>query len=139
MIFTTLLSLLVAVVTAAASPLQPQQLEVITPRITSPTESDCWAPGSIQNVTWDTSRIPPAFVNNTGMIMLARPETTYDKNGNPRMTENLNYTNPLATRFPIGTGHQTVQIPIDTPPNNGYVIVLFGDSGNCSPKFKIRK
>jgi len=40
------------------------------PPITTPREGDVWTAGSPQNVTWDTSNIPPSAVNKTGMLLL---------------------------------------------------------------------
>ncbi|KAJ7147130.1 hypothetical protein C8R43DRAFT_1129907 [Mycena crocata] len=137
MIFNTLFSLLAVAVVATSSPLKPQQLEVITPHITSPTEAVSWAPDSNQTVTWETKSIPPAFKKNTGMLLLGYITQTYDIHGNPQISENLDIKNPLATGFMIGAGQVAIRIPKDTPRRDTYVIVLFGDSGNMSPKFKI--
>ncbi|KAJ7134789.1 hypothetical protein C8R44DRAFT_771476 [Mycena epipterygia] len=140
MIFNTLVSFLALALAATSTPiLQPQQLDVITPHITSPTEKDSWTPGSIQTVTWETQDIPPAFVNNSGMILLGHMGTTYDSKGRPQTTENLNTTCPLANHFLIGAGKVNVTVPLDTPPRDTYIIVLFGDSGNTSPQFKIQR
>ncbi|KAJ6585178.1 hypothetical protein B0H19DRAFT_1250057 [Mycena capillaripes] len=139
MIFNTLISLLAMLVAADASPLRPQQLEVITPHITSPTAAVRWAQCSNQTITWDTTHIPPAFVNNTGMILLGHNGVLYDSKGNPQRTENLNTTHPLATHFAIGCGSVQISVPCDIPPRSTYIVVLFGDSGNCSPEFTIAK
>lgn len=40
------------------------------PPITTPREGDVWTVGSPQNVTWDTSQIPPSAVNKTGILLL---------------------------------------------------------------------
>ncbi|KAJ7928064.1 hypothetical protein B0H13DRAFT_2311924 [Mycena leptocephala] len=88
MIFTTLVSLLAVLVVANGSPLQPQQLDVITPHITSPTEAVSWAPGSCQNVTWEH---PSGVQNNTGMILLGHMTETYDAQGGPSPTRTSTY------------------------------------------------
>jgi len=40
------------------------------PPITTPRAGDVWTAGSSQNVTWDTSKIPPSAENNTGILLL---------------------------------------------------------------------
>ncbi|KAJ6525290.1 hypothetical protein DFH09DRAFT_1188808 [Mycena vulgaris] len=137
MIFNTLFSLLALVLSATSVPIQPQQLIVVTPHITSPTEADSWAPGSTYMVTWETKSIPPASKNDSGMILLGHISQTYDRKGKPQTSENLNISSPLANHFIIGAGQVNVTIPMDTPPRDDYIVVLFGDSGNASPKFKI--
>ncbi|KAJ7442620.1 hypothetical protein FB451DRAFT_1414070 [Mycena latifolia] len=142
MIFSTLVSLLALALATTSSPIQPQQLIVVTPRITSPTEAVSWAPGSVQTVTWETHDIPPAFMENEGMLLLGYRSETYDKKGKLQPSENLNISkssspHPLANHFLIGAGHVNVTIPIDTPPRSSYIVVLFGDSGNASPMFRI--
>lgn len=139
MIFSTLVSLLALTLGTTSSPIGPQSLIVVTPHITSPTEAVSWAPGSVQTVTWETKSIPTAYKNNTGMILLGHLSETYDSKGERRMSENLNISHPLANHFMIGDGHANVTIPIDTPSRSDYIVVLFGDSGNASPKFMIAK
>ncbi|KAJ6621853.1 hypothetical protein B0H10DRAFT_1717844, partial [Mycena sp. CBHHK59/15] len=108
---------------------------VISPAITSPTAAVNWPPGSTHNVTWNASSVPPSMRNNTGLILLGH--ITNDGGNGQAYSENLNISHPLATNFPIGAGWVAVKIPKDTPPRENYVIVLFGDSGNASPQFKI--
>ncbi|KAJ7195439.1 hypothetical protein GGX14DRAFT_545870 [Mycena pura] len=127
MIFTTLVSLLALAAAAAAAPLQPQELVVISPQIISPAEGDCWPSGSTQMVVWDTSKIPPEYMHNHGMILLGHPTTTYDSEGHRTTNENLNISCPLATDFEIGTGKTNVTIPVGTKSGPGYTVVLFGD------------
>ncbi|KAJ7288152.1 hypothetical protein C8J57DRAFT_1706653 [Mycena rebaudengoi] len=137
MIFTTVLSLLALAVVSSGSPMrpiQPHQLEVISPAIIWPAADVKWAPGSTHNVTWNTSMVPEKFCNNTGTLLLgyitpATKTTPY--------SENLNISHPLATGFRMGTGHTAVTIPKDTRCRANYVVVLFGDSGNISPQFSI--
>ncbi|KAJ7784379.1 hypothetical protein B0H16DRAFT_1492315 [Mycena metata] len=132
------LILLATALVANASPLRPQELVVVTPKITSPTQAVSWPSGSIQTVTWDTTDIPPEAANNTGVLLLGRNTTAYDENGQKFMSENLDIKHPLATGFPIMAGCKNITVPKTTPGAN-YIIVLFGDSGNASPQFKIVK
>ncbi|KAJ7245030.1 hypothetical protein B0H12DRAFT_1073608 [Mycena haematopus] len=126
MIFTTLISVLAAVAATAGLPLQPQQLDVISPEITSPNATDCWTLGSVQTVTWDTSEIPPAFSSNKGMLMLGYLTVYTDSTGQKQISENLDYKNPLATNFTIGVGQWEVYLSHDIPPRDDYFVVLFG-------------
>ncbi|KAL1722866.1 hypothetical protein EV715DRAFT_246867 [Schizophyllum commune] len=48
----------------------------------------------------------------------------------------LQYDNPLAQGFSITLGSYDVTVP-DVEERSDYIIVLFGDSGNSSPKFTI--
>ncbi|KAK7048527.1 hypothetical protein R3P38DRAFT_2869924 [Favolaschia claudopus] len=139
MIFTNLISLFVTVVAVVATPIQPQQLDVISPAITSPNATARWTLGSTQRVVWETSKIPPSFATNRGMLVLGHLSTYTDSEGEQRVSENLNYTHPLASGFQIGAGSYDVVVPLDAPPRKDYIIVLFGDSGNRSPTFEIRK
>jgi hypothetical protein len=50
--------------------------------------------------------------------------------------ENLDVANPLAQGFKLAAGTVTFPVPKVTP-NDNYIVVLFGDSGNASPKFTI--
>ncbi|KAJ7367099.1 hypothetical protein DFH08DRAFT_797936 [Mycena albidolilacea] len=137
MIFTTLISLLAAAA-VAASPLKPQQLVVITPHITSPDEKAYWTTGSTQTVTWNTAEIPPAFAHYNGTIMLGAITNYTNSKGEKVVSENLDWQKPLASGFPMGAGRHNIVVP-DKDNGDNYIIVLLGDSGNCSPQFKIRK
>ncbi|KAJ7781764.1 hypothetical protein DFH07DRAFT_386582 [Mycena maculata] len=136
MIFNTLVSVLAIAVAASSTPIQPQQLDVITPHITSPVENDIWVPGENRTVTWNTTEIPPAFKNNTGKLVLGYYTTTKDDQGHWQTSENLNNTSPLAQNFVLGDGCANITVP-HVPPRSTYIVVLFGDSGNASPQFKI--
>ncbi|KAI0349584.1 hypothetical protein OH77DRAFT_1414735 [Trametes cingulata] len=103
--------------------------DVFRPQITEPKEGDVWTVGSVQTITWDTSNIPAANQNQTGLILLG-----FIEDGS--IDEHLNTTNPLASNFPITAGSVNVNVP-DVTPRDDYVVVLFGDSGNTSPKFSI--
>ncbi|RDB15282.1 hypothetical protein Hypma_004795 [Hypsizygus marmoreus] len=131
MFFTTILSVfLFAGAVSNASPISAQSLIVFSPHITSPKASMIWCAGSTHNVTWDTSNIPAEKRESTGLVLLG-----YDG----RNSENLDIAHPLASSFPISRGFVAVTVPKTVAPRDDYFIVLFGDSGNMSPKFKIRK
>ncbi|KAJ7643988.1 hypothetical protein FB45DRAFT_1020792 [Roridomyces roridus] len=138
MIFTTLLSLLTLALSTASTPVGPQQLVVVTPHITSPKAADVWTVGSIQNVTWETDNIPPGTRNFEGTLVLGFLTNYTDGRGHVAVSENLNNSSPLAQNFTIGTGHALVTVP-NVPTRSNYIIVLFGDSGNASPQFKITR
>ncbi|KAI0057794.1 hypothetical protein BV25DRAFT_1830710 [Artomyces pyxidatus] len=118
-----------AVSVASALPFHPVSDIVVSPSVTSPVAGAVWNIGTHQTVTWDTSAIPAANVNNTGLILLGY--TTANST-----SENLDINNPLASGFPIGQGSQVVTVP-KVAPGTEYFVVLFGDSGNKSPAFKI--
>ncbi|KAI0248623.1 hypothetical protein BJV78DRAFT_778497 [Lactifluus subvellereus] len=128
---TTLLSALALAASTTASPISDpkrSELVVVSPTITSPHAGDSWPVGSNQNVTWDTSNIPPDGKNNTGTIVLG-----YDDGSG---SENLDFENPLATGFLLMAGSQQVKVPY-VQYRSTYFVVLFGDSGNKSPEFTI--
>ncbi|KAH0586552.1 hypothetical protein H2248_007778 [Termitomyces sp. 'cryptogamus'] len=112
-----------------ASLIDPQSLLVFNPRIISPEAGVIWVPGTAHNVTWDTSDIPNERQGTTGLILLGY---------NGTYSENLDITHPLASSFPIKRGHTLVTLPKNTKFRDDYFIVLFGDSGNRSHKFKVR-
>ncbi|KAI0349586.1 hypothetical protein OH77DRAFT_1222554 [Trametes cingulata] len=115
---------------AFASTFQGPKTEVVfRPHVTSPKAGDVWPAGSVQTVTWDTSDIPEESKNQTGLILLGYIE------GND-INEHLDVANPLAVNFPITAGSAQVKVP-EVDERNDYVVVLFGDSGNTSPKFTI--
>ncbi|CAK5284068.1 unnamed protein product [Mycena citricolor] len=138
MIFSVIVSFLALVGSAASTPIiKPQELIVIRPHITSPTEAVKWAPGSVQNITWETDQIPPNLMNSHGSMLLGYITRYTDDDGVRRTNENLNLSVPLATNFTIGKGWHTITVP-DVPPRDSYIVALLGDSGNISPQFKIR-
>lgn len=54
-----------------ASPLVAREGQgVWNPPITAPRAGDIWTVGSTQLVTWDTNKIPPSAMNNTGTLFL---------------------------------------------------------------------
>ncbi|KAF8588588.1 hypothetical protein K439DRAFT_595864 [Ramaria rubella] len=103
--------------------------DVIDPPITYPTAGTVWNVNDRHNVTWDTSVIPPGF-NSTGMIVLGFLD---DADGD---NEHLDLNNPLAQGFLLTAGRAEITVPSVTT-RDTYIIVLFGDSGNASPKFTI--
>ncbi|KAI0659944.1 hypothetical protein C8Q70DRAFT_105287 [Cubamyces menziesii] len=114
---------------AAASVVSAAPAEDFEPHITAPTAGAVWHIGSTQNVTWDTSNIPPSNVNQTGLILLG-----YLVDGSE--DEHLDGQHPLAVNFPITAGYASVVVP-DVAPRDDYIVVLFGNSGNASPQFTI--
>ncbi|KAF9465827.1 hypothetical protein BDZ94DRAFT_1296310 [Collybia nuda] len=131
MIFFTILSALLFAALSNASPTSSQNFIVYSPHITSPKASTTWALGSTHNITWETSDIPHEKRGSNGLILLG-----YVGNG---ASEHLDIDHPLASSFPIEKGYVLVRMPKNTPCRNDYFIVLFGDSGNKSPKFRVTK
>ncbi|KAF5314865.1 hypothetical protein D9619_007407 [Psilocybe cf. subviscida] len=126
-VFTTVL---LAASSVLAAPINgPNELIVLSPPITSPKQADAWPMGSHQVVTWNTSSIPSSHANMTGLLLLG-----YLEDG----SEHLDIDNPLASSFPIGAGHVNVVMPKNVEVRDNYILVLFGDSGNKSPTFRIQ-
>lgn len=112
---------------ASALPLAPR--DVFVPPVTYPHAGTVWQMGARHNVTWSTAGAPVNITNSVGMIVLAQNgETFVDGAGG------LNH--PIAQGFNIRTGRIEITVPY-VPPANNYQLVLFGDSGNYSPKFTI--
>ncbi|CDO69843.1 hypothetical protein BN946_scf184884.g2 [Trametes cinnabarina] len=109
---------------------KPKTDIVFRPHITSPKAGDVWPIGSNQTVTWDTSDIPEEARNQTGLILLGYLV-------GDDTDEHLGVNDPLAYNFPITAGSAQVTVPA-VKTRDDYVIVLFGDSGNTSPKFTIK-
>ncbi|KAF9523907.1 hypothetical protein CPB83DRAFT_820882 [Crepidotus variabilis] len=104
------------------------KVDVIRPPITYPKAAVQWARGTKQVVRWDTKDIPPQRNSTTGLILLGRVMND---------SENLDIDHPLASRFSISSGQQTVMVPDNITCGDNYIVVLFGDSGNRSPEFQI--
>ncbi|KAH7885661.1 hypothetical protein F5I97DRAFT_1130267 [Phlebopus sp. FC_14] len=113
---------------ASAAPVQPTELIVWNPMITSPQFGDVWVAGCTQNVTWLTDNIPDEKKNATGLLLLG-----YYANN----SENLDIKHPLASGFPIAWGYVQITVPANLTRGDNYTVVLFGDSGNASPAFTI--
>lgn len=43
----------------------------------------------------------------------------------------------LANKFPLSAGTVSFTVPASLATRDDYIVVLFGDSGNASPHFKI--
>jgi hypothetical protein len=133
--FTALFTALILAVSTNATPIhvaersELAELIVVAPPVTSPSQGEIWQVGSTQLVTWDASNIPESAKNRTGIILLGYID-------GDTLSEHLNYTNPLASGFPLTAGCQNVTVP-DVLPKTTYIIILLGDSGNSSPQFSI--
>ncbi|EAU85843.2 hypothetical protein CC1G_05060 [Coprinopsis cinerea okayama7 len=103
-----------------------KNLIVINPKITTPRQDSYWTKGSRQIVTWDTDKIPLEKATATGLILLGYSTPDDD-------SEHLD----IASGFPLTDGSIEVTVPADVASRDNYFIVLFGDSGNVSPKFTI--
>ncbi|KAG0336661.1 hypothetical protein BG004_007947 [Podila humilis] len=103
---------------------------IINPKITSPSAGDVWPAGSTQTVTWETKDVDRA--DREGVLVLGY--LSKDPND---WNEHLDLKRPLAIGFKLMDGQHEVIIPKDKGPLDRYIIVLFGDSGNASPKFTI--
>ncbi|KAF9499040.1 hypothetical protein BDN71DRAFT_1442528 [Pleurotus eryngii] len=106
-----------------------EQRDVFNPPITSPDANTVWRVGDKVNVTWNTSDIPPdsQITNPIGRVVLGF-ETSESLN--------LMIDSPLAQDFLLKDGQVTITVP-NVPPRNNYIVVVFGDSGNTSPQFRI--
>ncbi|KAI0720579.1 hypothetical protein C8T65DRAFT_567529 [Cerioporus squamosus] len=124
-----LLAALATVVTGASAAAFRAAADVFSPAITAPHAGDKWTVDSIQTVTWDNASIPPANQNQSGLILLG-----YVQDG--QLDEHLDIEHPLASNFPLTAGAVNVTVP-NVQARDDYVVVLFGDSGNASPKFTI--
>jgi len=80
-------------------------------------------------VTWDLHDMPEHVSNPKGKLMLG-----YLKDGS--YNEHLQHS--LAEGFDIKSGFVSIKCP-EVDPDKLYIVVLFGDSGNRSPQFSIRK
>ncbi|KAK0221883.1 hypothetical protein IW262DRAFT_1493614 [Armillaria fumosa] len=103
--------------------------DVFSPKITNPTAGTTWFKDSRVNVTWDTSNAPQNLTNTKGKLVLGFMDGQND-------SEHLIMQNPLADGFDILAGTTTFLVP-DVTPGQDYIVVLFGDSGNRSPRFEI--
>ncbi|TDL13785.1 hypothetical protein BD410DRAFT_797508 [Rickenella mellea] len=104
--------------------------DVFIPPILYPHAGTVWFVGQFHNVTWDTSNRPAQITNSIGMIVLAKGGIIVSGVGG------LNH--PLASNFSILDGRHEVHVP-NVKPGKDYAVVLFGDSGNISPDFTIKK
>jgi len=116
---------------AALSPVHLSKRDVWSPPITTPNKSTVWCIGSEVTATWDTSNAPAEITNPTGTLFLGH------LNGDGSGGENLDVDHPLANGFPLSQGKVSFEVP-NVKPRNNYIVVLMGDSGNASQKFKIK-
>ena len=103
---------------------------VYSPKITYPTAKTQWAAGKKAHVSWDVDSLPDEMKNQKSMIKLGHIS------GNS-LNEHLNQT--LAKGFKLGSGNVSFTVPKDLEARDDYIVVLFGDSGNASPKFTIHE
>ncbi|KAI0265532.1 hypothetical protein BC834DRAFT_969928 [Gloeopeniophorella convolvens] len=121
-IVTNLFAIFAVALISSAKPVRLAARDVFDPPITSPTSASVWPVGSVQTVTWDTSSAPAQITNPIGQITLGKGEL---------------FTNiTLASCFNILQGQINITVP-NVAPDTDYFIVLFGDSGNISPDFRI--
>jgi hypothetical protein len=119
----SILSALSTVGVSAAPAAELDTRDVFVPPVTYPHAGTVWTVGQHHNVTWDTSGRPVNITNSIGRIML-------NKGG---------IASPLILNdnFSILLGRIEVTVPWVLP-GSDYQLVLFGDSGNFSPKFTIQ-
>ncbi|KAI0654189.1 hypothetical protein C8Q70DRAFT_1029184, partial [Cubamyces menziesii] len=78
----------------------------------------------------DMSTRPRQVTNYEGRLVLG-----YLEDGD-EVNEHLDFDHPLAEGFNLTQGQIHVHVPyVDSA--NDYIVVLFGDSGNRSPRFTI--
>ncbi|KAE9405687.1 hypothetical protein BT96DRAFT_915896 [Gymnopus androsaceus JB14] len=125
-LFITLCFLIISIASLASSaPIAAR--DVFVPTITSPHANTVWQCGQRATVTWAKSNIPASEVTNPkGMVLLR------DLNG----LEDVEH--PLASNFNTVNSTSVSFVVPNVPSGEGYEIVLFGDSGNFSPKFTIK-
>ncbi|KAI8990706.1 hypothetical protein BD414DRAFT_413525 [Trametes punicea] len=104
--------------------------EVWSPPIIEPDADTVWTVGSTVRIVWDTSNPPRQVTNYEGKAVLGYLTDEDETN------EHLEFDPPLAEGFNLTDGHVRIQVP-DVSASNEYIVVLFGDSGNHSPKFTI--
>ncbi|KAI0647624.1 hypothetical protein C8Q79DRAFT_960456 [Trametes meyenii] len=110
---------------AAAAPLaELEKRDVYVPPVLYPHAGTVWYKGQTHNVTWDVSNPPKQITNKIGRIMLRKGDVS-----TPLI---------LAKGFDILKGHIEVTVPW-VEEGTDYSVVLFGDSGNFSPKFTIKE
>ncbi|THH04994.1 hypothetical protein EW145_g5119 [Phellinidium pouzarii] len=94
-----------------------------------PTENLVWKIGYTHHVVWDLNDEPAQITNPIGQVWLR-------KNGSTIATGPGSIDEPLASGFNLTDGRVLIRVP-DVEVGCDYQLVLFGDSGNFSPKFII--
>lgn len=102
---------------------------VFAPEITYPDENTKWNAGKEAFVLWNATEIPDQLKNAKGMLRLGHIEEGKD---------GLNLADTLASDFELRKGNVSFTVPKVRETRDDYVVVLFGDSGNHSPKFTIK-
>ena len=108
------------------------QCIIVNPKIFVPNNQTVWYVGCQADIAWDTSQIVttgPLQTETSGPIMLG-----YIIPPNP--SEHLFLTLVPNVNLTLGFAHITVP---NVPTRNDYIVVVFGDSGNASPPFTIRR
>ncbi|KAI9322637.1 hypothetical protein BX666DRAFT_1897114 [Dichotomocladium elegans] len=110
--------------------LLPFTLAIVwNPTITTPNAATKWRAGQSYTVKWETTVLGEEIPDGVkGTIYLGYLEGD-DYN------EHLNWK--LASNFALNKGSQRITLPSDLPTRNSYIIVVMGDSGNASAKFRI--
>ena len=101
---------------------------VYSPEITYPVKDTTWNADKEAFVLWKTNGIPDEIKDAKGVIRLGHIEDG---------KEGLNLADTLASDFPLSQGNVSFTVP-KVEGRSDYVVVLFGDSGNHSPKFTIK-
>ncbi|KAI0672647.1 hypothetical protein C8Q78DRAFT_1020639 [Trametes maxima] len=110
---------------ASAAPItELEKRDVYVPPVLYPHAGTVWYKGQTHNVTWDVSSPPKQITNKIGRIMLRKGDIS-----TPLI---------LAKGFDILQGRVEVTVPW-VEEGTDYSVVLFGDSGNFSPKFTIKE
>ncbi|KAF8345613.1 hypothetical protein F5887DRAFT_1074336 [Amanita rubescens] len=92
--------------------------DIWDPTILTPNSETEWIPGETETVTWSTAD-RPATVSNAGLVTI---------NGGPALTGEFNLVE--------ANGRIQVNVPSNITAGV-YQIILFGDSSNVSPSFRI--
>jgi len=115
--------LLTSFLTVLAIPIDLESRDVYVPPVLYPRQGTVWLVGEHHTVVWDTSNPPVNITNKIGQILLRKADLT-----TPLI---------LADKFNILLGKIEVTVPW-VQDGDDYQVVLFGDSGNFSPKFTIK-
>ncbi|KAF8524976.1 hypothetical protein JB92DRAFT_2702652 [Gautieria morchelliformis] len=100
--------------------------------ITAPRAGDTFTAGGTTSVAWHTAVLPASgSPSHNGTLVLGFVQSA-------DFSEYLDTEHPLASGFSLQAGAQSVTFPEDLPSRDDYIIVLFGDSGNISPRFIIQ-